>query len=396
MSRGVRHTIHRRCQRGRALALLAATGCRFAQPLGDSPPADARAEAAADVAPSDSDKLAWRFDQAAAGGLRSCATVAGFVWCWGAHWGGSLGRELDAAQPRALVVPGVDAVTGLAMGDRFTCALRRGAVWCWGENGAGQLGVEAPDHRAEPAVVALPGEATAVSAGAQSACARVAGRWWCWGSLAGAAPREEAWLAGADAVALGFAHRCAWWREGDGGRVRCAGDNTAGQLGDGTADARAEPVDLPARDGAARRDVVALRVTDFTTCVLLAGGREVTCWGTITPAASVTVRSTEPLRDLALGARHVCGLTLAGRVACWGDGADGQLGDGTARSAGDAMGEVPLPAGAVAGSIAAGSRHTCARTLTGDALWCWGLNVSGQLGAGDIEPRAAPVRVVTP
>lgn len=359
---------------------------------------DAGAEAVADAAPDDSDKLTWRLDLVAAGGLRSCATVAGFVWCWGSHWGGSLGRELDAAQPRPLVVPDLDVVTGLAMGDRFTCALRLGAVWCWGENTVGQLGVAGLDHRAAPAVVALDGGFTAIAAGARSACARRGdGRWWCWGSPTGGAPREEAWLADADAVALGFAHRCAWWREGEGGRVRCVGNNSAGQLGDGTTLDRAEPIDLMDDDGGApRRDVVALRVTDFTTCALVAGGRLVRCWGTITPGASVALRAVDPLRDIALGEGHVCGLSAAGRVACWGDGRDGQLGDGSLRSTDDVLREVSLPGGVVVGAVVAGGRHACARTLAGDGLWCWGLNASGQLGAGDIERHAAPVRVVAP
>jgi len=43
--------------------------------------------------------------------------------------------------------------------------------------------------------------------------------------------------------------------------------------------------------------------------------------------------------------------------------------------------------------IAAGDRHSCAVTDSG-ALWCWGANDTGQLGAGDTVARDIPVRVL--
>jgi alpha-tubulin suppressor-like RCC1 family protein len=42
-------------------------------------------------------------------------------------------------------------------------------------------------------------------------------------------------------------------------------------------------------------------------------------------------------------------------------------------------------------TIAAGDCHTC--RLTGGEVHCWGCNEAGQLGLGDLEPRAVPTRL---
>jgi len=42
-------------------------------------------------------------------------------------------------------------------------------------------------------------------------------------------------------------------------------------------------------------------------------------------------------------------------------------------------------------SASAGTFHACA--IAGGALYCWGRNIEGQLGLGDLVPRALPARV---
>lgn len=380
---------------GAVIALAALSACRSTQSLGDL--GDASPADVVDAPVDRPDELTWRYGSVAAGGLRSCATVAGYAWCWGSPWSGALGRELNAPTPTPLLVAGVEAVERIAMGDRFSCALALGGAWCWGENGAGQLGVEGA-ARAHPERVAGVADVRAIVAGGQTACARSGdAAWWCWGALAQGAPHELDALRGASSVALGAAHLCGLWPERGGGRVRCRGDNTAGQLGDGTTDDRAALVDATGDDGAPLATASDLSASGFNTCALVGDRRQVRCWGSLTALPVVTLRADEALRAIGVGDEHVCALTEAGRAVCWGRNAKAQLGDdSTAPSTDDRLRPVALPAEVRLSAISVGLRHTCAAELSGEALWCWGFNASGQLGGGDLDPHRTPVRIDLP
>jgi alpha-tubulin suppressor-like RCC1 family protein len=97
---------------------------------------------------------------------------------------------------------------------------------------------------------------------------------------------------------------------------------------------------------------------------------------------------------LALGAAHTCALLSSGEVACWGDGSQGQLGDGIA-----AEGYHRATPATIAGltgvtAIRAGGGTTCA--LAGGTVSCWGDGTYGQLGdgmAGDGHVVATPTAV---
>jgi alpha-tubulin suppressor-like RCC1 family protein len=383
--------------------VVAAGACRFTQTVG-AIERDAGARDAADVN-VDADKLTWRYGSLTVGGQRTCVVVAGFVRCWGDHQSGSLGRELAAPSSIPLTVTGVEGVTELAMGTRHTCALTDGNVWCWGENNLGQLASEVTYSAAPRRVEALVGEVRAIVSRYQTTCARRGdGAWWCWGALlpnldgaaTGSPPRELSMLAGAERVGLGAAHLCGLWSLDGAARVRCAGHNGAGQLGDETTVNRAEMRDVVGDDGRAITQVADLALGEFSTCVLLGDRRSVRCWGSVTQDLSVTLRADEPLRALGVGEAYVCALTESGRALCWGQNADGQLGDGTREaSLDDSFQPVHLPESVRLSALAVASRHACAREATGRALWCWGLNRVGQLGAGDLDAHLTPVEVIS-
>lgn len=87
---------------------------------------------------------------------------------------------------------------------------------------------------------------------------------------------------------------------------------------------------------------------------------------------------------------HLCGLRSGGRLFCWGANGKGNLGlgDTDVRS-------VPTEQVSSAGawrSTHAGSGHTCARDER-NALHCWGRNEDGELGTGDLENRWSPREV---
>ncbi len=92
---------------------------------------------------------------------------------------------------------------------------------------------------------------------------------------------------------------------------------------------------------------------------------------------------------LAAGVDHSCG-AIGGKVWCWGENREGQLGRGT-RSDPDPV-PAPVPGLSDVVELAADYGHTCARTRKG-RVWCWGANDVGQLATGDTDPRPSPTLI---
>ena len=184
----------------------------------------------------------------------------------------------------------------------------------------------------------------------------------------------------------GSSHTCALTKEGG---VKCWGWNRNGQLGDGSVDDRAVPVDVAGLD----QTVIAVATGQRHSCALTAPGG-VRCWGsnlsgqlgdggacgTLCLAPVQVTGLTSGVTAIAAGYLHTCALTGEGGVKCWGNNLHGQLGNGQVGSGRSTPVAVFSLASGVA-SLAAGDWHTCAVTQAGGAK-CWGENVHGQLGNG--------------
>jgi hypothetical protein len=102
------------------------------------------------------------------------------------------------------------------------------------------------------------------------------------------------------------------------------------------------------------------------------------------------------VKAIAVGETHVCALTTAGGVVCWGDNTDGALGDGTTTTRTVPVQVSGLSSGVIA--IAAGGTsgvdwgQTCALT-TGGGVLCWGANDFGQVGNNSLTNSLTPVPV---
>lgn len=92
------------------------------------------------------------------------------------------------------------------------------------------------------------------------------------------------------------------------------------------------------------------------------------------------------------GWNHSLAIDGTGAMWTWGVNGSGQLGHGDMQDR--SIAERLDDSGAAWVSFAAGSRHTCG-VRADNTLWCWGVNVHGQLGLGDTDTRLVPTQVGT-
>ena len=199
----------------------------------------------------------------AAGRWHTCAvTDAGAVSCWGGDTFGELGDgEPLAASPTPVPVSGLDSgVVDVAASDGITCVVTDvGAARCWGRNGDGQLGNgesgTSVESHVPTDVVGLDAGVTSISPGYGYTCATVAGAAMCWGDnfeltlgngegpgFESDVPVDVVGLARGTASIGGCStHTCALMVDG---AVKCWGGNDGGELGDGTDESSAVPVDV--------------------------------------------------------------------------------------------------------------------------------------------------------
>jgi alpha-tubulin suppressor-like RCC1 family protein len=92
---------------------------------------------------------------------------------------------------------------------------------------------------------------------------------------------------------------------------------------------------------------------------------------------------------ISAGRAHTCALTINGGVKCWGSDWYGELGDGESNQV---FSTIPVDvSGMTSGvkTIVSGAYHTCALT-SGGGVKCWGYNEVGQLGDGYTIDEDAP------
>ena len=283
---------------------------------------------------------------------------------------------------------------------------------CWGE----AIGKS-------PVAVTLPAGVTSFSAlagGRFHSCGiGNNGRAYCWGqnwygqlgdgtttnSLTPVAVTLPAGVTSFTAVSAGGMHSCGF---GNNGRAYCWGQNYQGELGDGTMTQRNTPTPVTLPTG----------VTSFSAftaglhhnCAIGNNGLAY-CWGynwrgrlgdgTMTPRTTPTLvalpSGITSFTSVSAGYDHTCGIGNNGRAYCWGSNLSGQLGDGTTTDSWIPT-LVTLPEGVTSFSAVGGnmlSFHTCGIGNNG-RVYCWGRNDGSQLGDGTMTQRNTPTPVTLP
>jgi alpha-tubulin suppressor-like RCC1 family protein len=180
--------------------------------------------------------------------MHACGlNAAGQAYCWGHGQYGEIGDNTFQSRliPTPVALPGGQAFASLSAGTGHTCALTAaGTAYCWGWNLFGGVGDNTTSNRGVPTAVQGAPQLTSIAAGYYSTCALSSGHAWCWGWNAfgqlgdgtllqrktATAVTQPAGVVFASVV-MGSQHACALT---DGGQAYCWGDNTYGQVGDGT------------------------------------------------------------------------------------------------------------------------------------------------------------------
>ncbi len=354
----------------------------------------------------------------------------------------ALPTEATTVQP----LTGVRSLTSGAAG--FCAVLTSGKVDCWGNGTLGQLGDGTFHDSALPAGVkgvggtGTLGGVASLTAGGQNYCALlISGRVDCWGFGASgdlgngkyysfisqggdhgsAVPVEVEGVGGTgtlDGVASLTGEDGTYCAVLTSRQVDCWGYDMFGEIGNGRFDltghyGSAVPVVVKGLGGSTQAlgDVASLAADDGSTfCAVLASGN-VDCWGRgengqlgdgtfygnranlgyPVPVAVKSIGGTGALDGVASLTNTgfdagFCALLTSGKVACWGFGAYGQLGDGSFYSSGNEGSAVPVVVNRVGGTGAldrvASLTDLCALHFTTGSVDCWGLGVDGQLGNG--------------
>ncbi|MGA8364608.1 MAG: hypothetical protein WB709_08810 [Solirubrobacteraceae bacterium] len=342
-----------------------------------------------------------------AGGYHTCALVpGGSVDCWGEDSYGELGNGTNHGFfTTPVAVSGISNATEVSAGGFHTCSLLSvGSVDCWGYNKYGELGDGSTKESTTPVAVSGISNAIEVSGGDFHTCALLSGgKIDCWGENAfgqlgdggyqnSSTPVAVSGISTATSVTAGNLGTCATL---SGGKIDCWGYGEFGELGDGKTENSPTPVAVSGISTATSVTAVG----DFHTCAVLSGGK-IDCWGdnedgelgngtTENSSIPVAVSGITTGAEVAAGAFHSCARLSGKSLDCWGENYFGELGDGTTENS-----SIPVAVSGIttASGITAGTSHSCSR-LIGGGIDCWGENADGQLGNGTTTNSTTPVAV---
>ena len=304
------------------------------------------------------------------------------AYCWGDNSTGQLGNSSTTNSSVRVAVSSSGVLSGktiksVTTGLTHSCALASdNNAYCWGYGNFGQLGDTSTTNTTVPVAVstigALSGKTVkSISAGDYHTCAIASdNNTYCWGmggsgrlgtgsssnTSTPAAVSTVGVLSGKTikSIRAGQGHTCAIASDNN---AYCWGLNSSGQLGNNSTTSSNIPVAV-------------------TTSGLLAGK---------------TIKSINP------GLTHTCAVASDDNAYCWGEGANGMLGNNasTNSSIPVAVSTSGVLSGKTIKSITAGHGHTCA-VGSDNNTYCWGMGASGRLGNNSTASSLVPVQANNP
>jgi alpha-tubulin suppressor-like RCC1 family protein len=342
------------------------------------------------------------------GASHACAlTTTNQVKCWGANSEGQLGvgdttnrgaaaGQMGDALPfinlgtkptvKALAVGAIHTCVQLDLNETITGQITTNQVKCWGANYNGRLGLgDTVARGVSPSQMGVNLPLVALGTGRS-----------------------------VRAISAGGMQTCAVL---DNNRVKCWGGDLDGELGCNPATGHgANPGEMGDQllyFELGSRAALAIYNGEHHVCARLATG-ELKCWGSGASGATgrgdtldwggapkqmggrlpvVSLGTARTVITASLGQNNSCAILNGGDVKCWGDNADGNLGQGDTVTRGDGPGEmgdalpkINLGTGKLAKAIGVGQSLICAQ-LTTNEMKCWGMG--GDLGLGNMTQHGA-------
>jgi alpha-tubulin suppressor-like RCC1 family protein len=299
------------------------------------------------------------------------------TYAWGANSYGQLGNNgtSNSSLPTSVLSSGAlsgKCVVAVAAGSFHSLALcADGTLAAWGRNDLGQLGNNSTTSSSVPVAI--------TNSGALSGKTVVA-------------------------ISAGYYHNLALCSDGT---VVAWGQNTYGQLGDGSKTNRSVPIAVSSAGGLSGKTVRGIAAGYYHNLAQCTDGSLV-AWGrntygqlgnnsTTDSSTPVDITHSGVLNGLtvaqfAAGSDHSLVLCTDGSLAAWGRNNYGQLGEGSGANS-----SVPVEvdstdvlAGKIVTSISAGGWHNLALCSDG-TLAAFGRNTSGQLGDGGTTNSGLPM-----
>ena len=314
----------------------------------------------------------------------SAITSTGRIFMWGRNNYGQLGDGTTLSKTTPIEITNQFSLTNnetiiqVSLGENHSSAITStGRIFMWGNNYKGQLGTGMTNSSSDPI------EITAnLGLGSNEKVIQIS-------------------LKGENSSALTSTGRLFMW-----------GNNTFGQLGDGTTTQKLIPTEITNHFGLTYDEkIIQISLSVYSSSALTCTGR-VFMWGlnssgelgdgtTIdrtTPieiTSHFSLTSNESIIQVSLGRSYSSALTSTGSLFVWGSNYVGQLGDGTTLSnynPTNITNHFNLTTGETIVLVSLGNIHSSALTSLG-RLFMWGHNYYYQLGDGTTIDKHSPTEL---
>ena len=348
-------------------------------------------------------------------GASGASSGTATIWSWGYNWVGGLGlgNTTDYSSPQqigALKDWSASTDRGKVSHSYGTSGAIKddGSLWMWGNAGSGALGDGTTTNKSSPVQIGSLTDWSFLSLGGVSGAIKTDGTLWMWGNNGDGQLGDGTATSRSSPVQIGSLttwSKLAVASEGahaiktDGTLWGWGRNDTGGFVGDGTTTTRSSPVQIGA----------------LTTWAEVAGGgayagaikTDGTLWmwgknslkgnlgvGDLTNYSSpVQVGSLTDWSKLRCGGAFTGSIKTNGTLWMWGNGFNGQIGNGTTTE----VNTSPIQVGSLTDWSkllwTSESPQNPGAIKTDGTLWVWARNDKGQLGQGNTTNTSSPVQV---